>query len=825
MSARYDPKIIKKKWQRYWEERGIFTAEDFSSKPKKYILVEFPYPSGDGLHVGHCRGYTALDVVARKSRMEGYNVLFPMGWDAFGLPTENYAIKTGIHPAQATRRNTDTFRKQLKSLGFSFDWTREINTTDPGYYRWTQWIFLQLYKNGLAYKQKAPINWCPSCKIGLANEEVAGGACERCEGRVERREMEQWMLRITAYADKLLAGLEEVDFPRRVKEQQKNWIGRSEGMEITYEVGGTGRGITCFTTRPDTNFGATFVVLAPEHDWVKKIIKGELPSENRDKITEYVKAALRKSELERQEEGGRKTGVFTGYSAKNTLTGEKMLIWVADFVLAYVGTGAVVGVPGHDRRDFDFAQAVGLPIKRVVVGPGGDDLPITKTEQVEEGEGRMVNSGFLNGLKTSEAKEKVMDYLEERGRGKRAVTYRLRDWVFSRQHYWGEPIPIIYCNECGEVPVPEEDLPVELPKVERYEPTDTGRSPLANVAEWVNASCPTCGGKGRRETDTMPNWAGSSWYYLRYTDPRNDQELAGGKLMAYWMPVDLYNGGMEHTTLHLLYSRFWHKFLYDLRLVPSSEPYTKRTSHGMVLGKAGVKMSKSRGNVINPDEVAQQFGADTLRTYEMFIGPFEKAVEWNTAGVRGVRRFFDRVWQVGERVADKNDVPAEVDLALQRTVKRVTEGIDRLKFNTAVAAMMEMLNELEEQPVVARRTWETFIILLSPFAPHLAEELWEKAGHKPSVSRADWPEYDEDKLAATEVSLPVQVNGRVRGEVKAAAGDSRQLLQRRAEQLANVRKYLEKGKLAKVIYVEGRMINFVVNNNDERTSAETEGQP
>jgi leucyl-tRNA synthetase len=803
MDREYDFKSIEKKWQTAWEDAKLFRAENDSKKPKKYVLVEFPYPSGDGLHVGHCRSYTALDIVARKSRMEGFNVMYPMGWDAFGLPTENYAIKTGIHPVEATRKNTDTFRRQMKSIGFSFDWSREINTTDPKYYRWTQWIFLQLYKAGLAYKAKIPINWCPSCKIGLANEEVVEGECERCGVKVEQREAKQWMLKITAYADKLLDGLERVDFLDRVKEQQKNWIGRKEGINITYQVKDSEDTITCFTTRPDTNFGATFVVVAPEHEFALQVAK-----ENKE-VADYLKKTSKKTEQERLEEGRVKTGAFTGYYAVNQLTGRKMPVWVSDFVLGYFGTGAVVGVPGHDKRDFEFAMEFGLPVVRVVVTQDGDESPIEKIEQVQEDEGVMINSEFLNGMNIHEATEKIMDYMEKEGYGERVVTYHLRDWVFSRQHYWGEPIPIIYCEKCGMVPVPEKDLPVELPAVKRYEPTDTGESPLAEIKEWVETECPECGGVAKRETDTMPNWAGSSWYFLRYIDPYNDEMFADPSLLKYWLPVDVYNGGMEHTTLHLLYSRFWNQFLYDQGLIPVSEPYAKRTSHGMVLGEDGVKMSKSRGNVINPDEVLDKYGADTLRVYEMFMGPFDGTNAWSTSGIAGAFRFLKRVWALSERSLTDQAMNDSQKIKMHDSIKRVTDSIDQFKFNTGVSTLMGWLNELEAQTNLDRLELETYAVLLAPLAPHLAEELWQKLGNENFVATQPWPKYDEKVLQSGEITIAVQVNGKLRGKLELSRGTSQAEVVVAAKALPNVTRHLKEVEIKKEIFVPDKLVNFV----------------
>ena len=836
--ASYDPNIIEPKWQTYWEEKKLFAAADRSSKPKYYCLIEFPYPSGEGLHVGHPRPYTALDVLARKRRMQGYNVLYPIGFDAFGLPTENYAIKTGAHPQTITERNVATFTAQLKALGLSFDWDRQVVTTDPAYYRWTQWIFLKLFEHGLAYKAKMPINWCPSCRIGLANEEVAGGACERCGTAVEQREKEQWLLKITRYADRLADDLAPVDYPERIKTQQINWIGRKEWIDIDYPVVGTNESVVVSTTRPDTNFGATFVVLAPEHPLVSAE-KGLIPAERRKAVEQYIAAARKKTDQERMAEGRKKTGVFAGLYGLNRLNNKQLPIWISDFVLTTVGTGAVVGVPGHDRRDFEFATAFGLPVIRVVVGRDGDTSDLTRIEQVQEAEGTMVHSEFLDGLDIHRATAIIMDYLEKKGWGKRATRYNLRDWVFSRQRYWGEPIPLVFCGACqdkikkqksksknkeysqgellnpGWIAVPENQLPVALPEVKKYEPTDTGESPLATMTGWVTVTCPRCGGPARRETDTMPNWAGSNWYFLRYADPANAKALAAPDQLAYWLPVDWYNGGMEHTTLHLLYSRFIYKFLYDIKVVPEScgnEPYRKRTSHGLILGEGGEKMSKSRGNVVNPSEIVAAYGADTLRLYELFMGPFEQAIPWDTAGVRGVRRFLEKVWDTFERSelvsADHEDAAAKT--LLHRTVKKVSDDIETQDYNTAVSALMILSNTLAGQPTISRSTAETFLRLLAPFAPHLAEERWRKLGHRRSIFQASWPAFDEKLIVATEITLVVQINGKVRDSLHAPADITGQVAERAARARPKIAGYLEGKQVKNIIFVPGRLINFVV---------------
>ncbi len=805
----YDHKAIEAKWQKYWEKHETFRAEDTSKKPKWYTLVEFPYPSGAGLHVGHVRSYTALDAVSRKKRMEGFNVLYPIGWDAFGLPTENYAIKTKIHPSVATEQNIATFKRQLKALGISYDWSREVNTTDPAYYKWTQWIFLQFYKKGLAYKKKMPINWCLSCKIGLANEEVVNGQCERCGGNVEKREKEQWMLAITKYADRLIEDLETVDYLEKIKLQQVNWIGRKEWIDIDYPVVGTKEKVTVSTTRPDTNFGATFVVIAPDHPLVQKMCS--IPQKKA--VQAYAVKAAKKSELERISEGRKKTGVFTGLYCVNQLTHKEMPIWVSDFVLSTVGTGAVVGVPGHDMRDFEFAQEFDLPIIRVVVGQDGDKSPITRREQVQEEEGTMINSEFLNGLDIHTATKKIMDYLEEKGWGRREMRYNLRDWIFSRQRYWGEPIPIVHCPKCGEVPIPESELPLELPDVKSYEPTDTGESPLARITEWVNCACPKCKGKAKRETDTMPNWAGSSWYFLRYIDPQNDKAFADAKKLKYWTPIDLYNGGMEHTTLHLLYSRFWHKFLYDSGFVPTAEPYAKRISHGMILAEDGKKMSKSLGNVINPDEIVAKYGADTLRLYEMFMGPFDQAIAWDSGALNGVRRFLEKVWRMFHEKTPSEACPTnEFRRVLNQSIKKITDDLNHFKFNTAISQLMILFNAMpQEGGEFPRSALRKICLILSPFAPHLAEELWaEVLGEKTTLATEKWPEANPEFLIEDTVTYAVQVNGKLRGDFQIARDAGKDDVIKTAKNHEKVKKYLEEGKIVKEIFVPGKIVGFVV---------------
>lgn len=806
-SMKYDHASIEKKWQEKWEGewKALFQADDASKKEKCFLLIEFPYPSGEGLHMGHPRSYVAMDIVARKRRMEGKNVLYPIGWDAFGLPTENFAIKTGQHPRVATENNINNFRRQLKSLGISFDWSREFNTTDPKYYRWTQWMFLQFFKHDMAYKAKVPINWCLSCKIGLANEEVVDGKCERCGGEIEQRDKEQWMIRITEYADKLLKDLKTVNYLPRIQKQQEDWIGRKEGINLEYSIKDTNEIVTCFTTRPDTNFGATFVVIAPEHPLIEKIVVDGQKNE----VDAYVTEAKKRTSIERTSEDKKKTGVFTGSFAINQLTGYEMPIYVADYVLMDYGTGGVVGVPGHDRRDFEFAQMFDLEVKRVIRGPMDAIGPIESIEQVQEDKGEMMDSDFLNGLHPHDAISKIIDYIEKKKWGKRTVSYHLRDWVFSRQRYWGEPIPIIHCKKCGAVAVEEKDLPVELPDVSNYKPTDTGESPLAAISEWVNVPCPKCGAPAKRETDVMPNWAGSSWYFLRYIDPKNDKEFADKKKLKKWMPVDWYNGGMEHTTLHLLYSRFWNKFLYDIGFAPTSEPYAKRTSHGLILAEDGEKMSKSRGNVINPDEIVAQHGADTLRCYEMFIGPFDQAVPWSSQGVIGVRRFLEKVMGLFEKVGDyKGD--ESIARILHQTIKKVTEDIEAMKFNTAVAQMMMCVNAFSEAKEIPRDLFEMFVRVLSPFAPHMSEELWQDLGHTESVIKAEWPTYDPKLIEENEIELVVQINGKVRDMFTVPAGLGDDELKERALASPKIKKWLEAKEVKKVIVVKGKLVSIVI---------------
>ena len=803
MERVYNPKEIEQKWQKIWDDEKAFAASDDYSKPKYYALVEFPYPSGQGLHVGHPRPYTALDIVARKRRMEGYNVLYPMGWDAFGLPTENYAIKNHIHPKIVTKNNVHRFKEQLHSLGYSFDWDREINTTDPEYYKWTQWIFLKLFKAGLAYKAEMPINWCTSCKVGLANEEVVNGHCERCGAEVIRKVKSQWMLKITEYADKLLEGLDHVDYIERVKVSQKNWIGRSTGAEVDFPIAGKEDKLRIYTTRPDTLFGVTYMVISPEHPYIEKFAS---EIKNLDEVKAYQEQAARKSDFERSELAKEKTGVkIDGLTAVNPVNGKEIPIWVSDYVLMSYGTGAIMAVPAHDERDWEFAKKFNMPIIQVVESSEGP-VDVNEAAFVDVATGKLVNSGFLNGMEVAEAKKAIIEYLEKENIGTQKTNYKLRDWVFSRQRYWGEPIPIVHCNKCGYVPLPEDQLPLELPDVESYMPTDNGESPLAAMRSWVETTCPCCGGPAERETDTMPQWAGSSWYFLRYTDPHNTEALASPEALKYWMPVDWYNGGMEHTTLHLLYSRFWHRFLYDEKVVPCPEPYQKRTSHGMILGENGEKMSKSRGNVVNPDDIVNEFGADTLRTYEMFIGAFELSAAWSNEGVKGCRRFLERVWKLQEIVTDEAGYSKELETRMHQTIKKVSSDFETLKYNTAIAAMMSLINDFYKAGKVTRDEFKTLLILLTPVAPHMTEELWQIMNYGGRLYQTSWPTYEEAKTVESEVEIAVQVNGKVRATIKIAADISKE--DAIAAGKAAVADKLT-GQIVKEIYVPGRLVNIV----------------
>ena len=802
----YEYAKIEKKWQDIWDKNHTFEAKNDYTLPKFYGLVEFPYPSGQGLHVGHPRSYTAIDIVARKKRLQGYNVLYPMGWDAFGLPTENFAIKNHVHPAKVTENNIENFKRQLKSLGFSFDWSREINTTDPSYYKWTQWIFLQLFKQGLAYKKEMSVNWCTSCKCVLANEEVVNGVCERCGSEVVQKEKSQWMLKITEYAEKLLEGLNDVNFIERVKTQQRNWIGRSYGTQVTFNTN-IGDTFDIFTTRADTLFGVTYMVMSPEHPllskWEDKII-------NLDAVKEYQVLASKKSDFERTELAKDKTGVkLEGVTAINHVNGKEIPIFISDYVLISYGTGAIMAVPAHDTRDWEFAKKFNLPIVEVV--SGGED--VQKAPFTDCATGVLVNSDFLDGLSVEDAKKKMQSWLTEKGIGKVKTNYKLRDWVFSRQRYWGEPIPIVHCEKCGYVPLPESELPLVLPNVESYEPTDNGESPLAKMTDWVNTTCPHCGGPAKRETDTMPQWAGSSWYFLRYCDPHNDKEFASKEALEYWCPVDWYNGGMEHTTLHLLYSRFWHKFLYDIGVVPNPEPYSKRTSHGMILGENGEKMSKSRGNVVNPDEIIKDYGADTMRVYEMFIGDFEKAAPWSQSSIKGSKRFLDKVWALYGILCDEKGIRPSIETEFHRTIKKVTEDIENLKMNTAIAALMSLMNNIYSTGKITADEYKIFITLLNPFAPHITEEIWEMCGFEGMLNEAKWPEYDESKCVESTVEIVVQINGKIRARLNVAANISAADAIELAKQQDAVISEISGKNIVKELYVPKKLVNIVVKNS------------
>ena len=799
---RYNPNSIEKKWQKYWEENKTFKTSDDKSKKRFYALVEFPYPSGQGLHVGHPRPYTALDIVSRKRRMQGYNVLYPMGWDAFGLPTENFAIKNKIRPEVVTENNIKNFKRQMQSIGFSFDWDREINTTDPDYYKWTQWIFIQMFKKGLAYKKEMPINWCPSCKTGLANEEVIDGHCERCGGQVVRKVKNQWMLKITEYADRLIDDLKDVDYFDRIKSQQINWIGRSYGAEINFAVKEVDEKITVFTTRADTIFGATYMVISVDHPLIEKYSDR---IKNIDEIRSYRSEVAKKSELERTDLSKEKTGYkIDGLTAINPLTNKEIPVYVSDYVLMTYGTGAIMAVPAHDDRDYEFAKKFNIDMIPVIEGSDIENCAFTETN-----EGNLINSGFLNSLTVDEAKEKMYEYIEEKEIGHKKTNYKLRDWVFSRQRYWGEPIPLVYCEHCGWVPLDEKDLPLVLPKVDNYEPTDNGESPLSKIDDFVHTKCPKCGRDAVRETDTMPQWAGSSWYYLRYTDPHNDEAIASIENLDYYTPVDWYNGGMEHTTLHLLYSRFWHKFLYDIGVVPTKEPYMKRTSHGMILGDNNEKMSKSRGNVVNPDDIVRDFGADTLRCYEMFIGDFEKSAPWSENGVKGCRKFLDKVWRTQELV-DGDSNFEKMETLIHQTIKKVSEDYENLKFNTAIAQLMTLLNEFNNLDKISKEQFKIFLILLNPVCPHITEEIWQRMGYEGYVHESSWPEYDESKTILDVIELPIQVNGKLRATVEINREASEDEVYEKAVKDDVVAKYLEGKNVVKKIYVKGRIFNIIV---------------
>ncbi len=802
MAVPYNHREVETKWQKIWDDEKAFKTSDDYSKPKYYALVEFPYPSGQGLHVGHPRPYTALDIVARKRRMQGYNVLYPMGWDAFGLPTENYAIKNHIHPKIVTKNNVERFKGQLHSLGYSFDWDREINTTDVGYYKWTQWIFLKLFNAGLAYKAEMPINWCTSCKVGLANEEVVNGVCERCGSEVVRKVKSQWMLKITDYADTRLEGLDSVDYVERVKVSQKNWIGKSTGAEVDFVLKNKEDKLTVYTTRPDTLFGVTYMVMSPEHPFIDKY-KADI--KNWDDVVSYRELASRKSDFERTELAKDKTGVMLdGLTAVNPVNEEEIPIWISDYVLMSYGTGAIMAVPAHDERDWEFAKKFNMPIIEVVAGSPVDVKEAVFTDVAT---GTLVNSGFLNGLSVADAKEKIVEFLTERGIGHKKTNFKLRDWVFSRQRYWGEPIPIVKCEKCGYTALPESELPLELPEVESYMPTDNGESPLAHITDWVKTVCPCCGGPAFRETDTMPQWAGSSWYFLRYTDPLNEKELASKEALDYWMPVDWYNGGMEHTTLHLLYSRFWHRFLYDEKIVPCPEPYLKRTSHGMILGSNGEKMSKSRGNVVNPDDIVRDYGADTLRTYEMFIGAFDLSAAWSEDGVKGCRRFLERVWKLQDILVEGDEYSKDLEVTMHQTIKKVSNDFENLKYNTAIAAMMSLINDFYRKNSVTKGEFKTLLTLLNPVAPHITEEIWQAAGYEGYIYQTAWPEFDEDKTIEATIEIAVQINGKTRATLKISRDEAKDTVIAKAKE--TIAEKLT-GNIVKEIYVPGRIVNIVI---------------
>jgi len=799
----YDFKTVEKKWQDKWEKKGTFNAKNDYTMKKWYGLIEFPYPSGQGLHVGHPRSYTALDIIARKRRLQGYNVLFPIGFDAFGLPAENYAIKTNVHPKITTAQNIAHFTEQLKSLGFSFDWSRTVDTTDPNYYKWTQWIFIQLYKHGLAYKATMPINFCTGCKVGLANEEVVNGVCERCGSPVVQKEKSEWMLKITDYAQRLIDDLDDVDFLDKIKIQQKNWIGRSEGAEVKFKIANMDKTLTVYTTRPDTLFGATYMVISPEHPILKEL---EDKIENLNDVQEYQKQASLKSAFERSELNKEKTGIeIKGITAINPLTNKEIPIWISDYVLITYGTGAIMAVPAHDTRDYEFAKKFNLPIVQVV---DGENVDLSKEAFTDVATGKLINSDFLNNLEVSEAKKVVIDYLEKNNIGTKKVNYKLRDWVFSRQRYWGEPIPMVYCEDCGWVPLDEKDLPLRLPEVEEFTPGENGESPLAKQTDWINTTCPHCGKPAKRETDTMPQWAGSSWYFLRYMDPHNDKELASKEALEYWSPVDWYNGGMEHTTLHLLYSRFWHKFLYDIGVVPTKEPYQKRTSHGMILGTNGEKMSKSKGNVINPDDIVNEFGADTFRVYEMFMGPFDQVAAWSMESIRGCGKFLDRVWNMQEMLVDGNTYSPEAEKLIHKAIKKVSQDIEEMKFNTCISTFMTMVNEFYKLKKINKSEFKTFLTLLNPFAPHITEELNKIAGFNEDVSSYAWPEYDEEKTIDDEITLPIQFNGKLKATITISVDEDENSIKEKVHNVIDSK--LDGKTIIKEIYVKNKIYNIVV---------------
>ncbi len=801
----YNFKEVEKKWQKKWEAEGTFNAKDNYTMPKWYGLIEFPYPSGQGLHVGHPRSYTALDIIARKKRLNGYNVLYPIGFDAFGLPAENYAIKNNIHPSIVTEANINHFREQLKSIGFSFDWSREINTTDPNYYKWTQWIFIQLFKKGLAYKTTMPINYCTSCKVGLANEEVVNGVCERCGGEVIQKEKSQWMLKITEYAQRLIDDLDDIDYLEKIKIQQRNWIGKSEGAEVKFKIDGTDKELLIYTTRPDTMFGATYMVVAPEHNIINEL-KDKIT--NIEEVENYKTLASKKSDFERTELSKEKTGVeIKGIKAVNPLTNELIPIWISDYVLITYGTGAIMAVPAHDTRDFEFATKFKLPIKQVITN-NDNTVSVSKEAYTDTDNGILINSGFINGMNVKDAINATIKYLEDKNIGKKKVNYKLRDWVFSRQRYWGEPIPMVYCEKCGWVPLDESDLPLKLPEVKEFLPGENGESPLAKLDAWINTTCPHCGGKATRETDTMPQWAGSSWYFLRYMDPHNDKALASKESLEYWAPVDWYNGGMEHTTLHLLYSRFWYKFLYDIGVVPTKEPYSKRTSHGMILGNNGEKMSKSKGNVVNPDEIVAEFGADAFRTYEMFIGPFDQSTPWSMESLRGCSKFLDRVWNLTDILVDGDSYSKDFEKMMHKAIKKISEDYETMKFNTAVSTFMTMVNEFYRLKRINKAEFSTFLILLNPIAPHITEELFSIIGNTITISENTWPEYDDSKTIDEEIELPIQVNGKLKSTVNITLDSDESVVKELVHE--KIGGQLEGKQIVKEIYVKNKIYNIVV---------------